>query len=110
MAINIAYCLCCVSYISYKRPYIIHYRDTDGLLTYVSRGATGGRHDVALHYLGEPKITDHDLGVLILAEVQDVLWLHRGGQTDRRAVHTLMFSMNNFSKCCISLSVKITLL
>lgn len=66
-------------------------------LTYVSRGATSCRHDVVLYHLGEAEITDHDLGVLLLAVVQDVLWLHR--DKDRRAAHTLMSPMKSLSKC-----------
>lgn len=57
-------------------------------LTYISRGSTSCRHDVVVHHLGQAEVADHDLGVLVLAVVQDVLWLY--GDTDRRAVHTLV--------------------
>ena len=92
------YILCALSFVSYislthfdtpphthtLHPYIITEAD---VLTHVSRGAAGRGHDVVVHHLRQAKVADHDLGVLVLAVVQDVLRL-RGGQTHRISVHT----------------------
>lgn len=46
-------------------------------LTDISWGSTRCGHDVIVHHLGQAEVTDHDLGVFILAVVQDVFWLHQ---------------------------------
>lgn len=48
------------------------------LLTHVSRRAARGRHDIpaALH-LGQTKVTDHDLRLVLGVKIQQVLWLER---------------------------------
>lgn len=49
-------------------------------LTHISRRAAGRGHDAVVHHLRQAEVADHDLGVLVLAVVQDVLGLHRGGK------------------------------
>lgn len=61
-------------------------------LTDISRGSTRCRHDVVFHHLGQAEVADHDLRVLVLAVVQDVLWLH--GDRDGTAVQTLASSQS----------------
>lgn len=52
-------------------------------LTNISWGATGCRHDAIVYHLRQAEITDHDLGVFLLAVVQDVLGLHKGKKQGR---------------------------
>ena len=61
-------------------------RGGEASLTHVSRRAARGRHDVptALH-LGQTKVTDHDLRLVLGVKIQQVLWLGRedGGMRER---------------------------
>lgn len=85
--LSVLLCWChtpvCLTQLSVHTSFIRQTR----LLTYISRRAAGCRHDVVVYHLGEAEITDHDLGVLLLAEVQDVLWLHRDKQTGQLLTH-----------------------
>lgn len=58
-------------------------------LTHISWRSTRRGHDVVVHHLGQAEIADHDLGVLVLAEVQDVLRLH-----------THRYHQHRFAICC----------
>lgn len=48
-------------------------------LTHVAWGPTGSGHDTILLHLGEAKVCDHDLRILLRGEVQQVfrLWEKR---------------------------------
>ena len=46
-------------------------------LTNISWRSTGCGHDSVVGHLRKAKVTDHDLCVLILVVVQQVLWLLR---------------------------------
>lgn len=50
------------------------------VLTHVAGGAAGRGHDAAAAFdLGQPEVTDHDLGVLVQAVIEQVLGLRGGG-------------------------------
>lgn len=61
-------------------PYIIY---CSGILTHISWSATGCRHNAIVDHLREAKVADHDLGVFVLAVVQDVLGLDTGTNRQR---------------------------
>ena len=46
----------------------------------------GGGHDAGVLHLGEAEVADHDLAVLVLVLVQEVLWL-KVAVDDAHAVH-----------------------
>lgn len=58
------------------------HQSSEGVLTHVSWSPTGGGHHIPrpLH-LRKAKVTDHDLGVVMRAEVQQVLRLETNKET-----------------------------
>lgn len=62
--------------------------------TYVTRSTAGRGHDAARSLnLGQTKVTDHDLGVLIHAVIQQILWLQRPNREDQRGLESMFFCL-----------------
>ena len=78
-------------------------------LTNISWGATGCWHDPVVYHLWQAKVTNHNLGVFILAVVQNVLWLHRN-KKDRWAFHAQMSLVMNFTCGGVTLVLKYLIL
>lgn len=77
-----------------KCPFIIHYC----FLTDISWSAAGCRHDAVVYHLREAEVTNHDLRVLILAVVQDVLWLYGDKQIAQMFTHRCPHKLTSWSR------------